>query len=159
MVFLFASCGLVSFLLFFLKFCLFCFHSYQNKKAKNGHGKNLPNQKYRKTPQNVFSVSAVVFTNSVPISWLVGLRNAIIAENAIKVVAQHILLQPNGRTLSKCKLQNLGSKHTSKLVQVCCATYLDQFLTFKTVKFDLLCFLYLILLAERRIYKRTRKEN
>ena len=58
MAFLFASCGLVTFFVVFLNFLCF-FHP--SKKDKIGHSKNKNAEKW-----NIFSVSAVVFTNSVP---------------------------------------------------------------------------------------------
>ena len=85
MVFLFASCGPVS--LFFLLFCFvfMCFSFFSKKDPqKTGHGKNPQKQKCRKK-RTKKSVSAAVFTNSVPY-FLGGLKVAVFAENSIRIV-------------------------------------------------------------------------
>ena len=54
------------FWLFCVQFFVFCFHSFPKKTPQNRHSKNPKKQKCRKTGQRKHSVSAVVFTNSVP---------------------------------------------------------------------------------------------
>ena len=61
---LFASCGLLSFCCFVLNFVLSL--SSQKKTPKNGHSKNQKNKNAEKKDKQRKSVSAVVFTNSVP---------------------------------------------------------------------------------------------
>ena len=81
---------LLSHLVVFFPFCCFvlnfvlCFVVFIPLKqtTKNGHSKNPKKQKCRNTDKN--SVSAVVFTNSVPnfLGWALKIQN--FAENTIK---------------------------------------------------------------------------
>ena len=89
MVFLFASCGLVSFFVVLCPIFVLFSHSFQKNKTRTQQ-KKKQNQKWRKTGQTN-SVTAVVFTKSVPNFWGVGYKNAIFAESPIEIRVQHIL--------------------------------------------------------------------
>ena len=110
------DCFLVWILLSLVLVCfqlsfVFVFHSYQN----HGHGQNLENQKCRKTSQNVSSVSAVVFTNSVPIFWGWALKMHNCAENTIKVVVSaKIKITKNDPPPQKKNYPNLEVKNWFK---------------------------------------------
>ena len=76
-VFLFASCGVLSFCIccFVLNFVFFVFHSSQKKDPPKNRTQQKPQkQKCRKTGQQKKTVSAVVFTNSVLQFFGVGLK-------------------------------------------------------------------------------------
>ena len=51
-----------------LEFCFSCFLIPRKKDTENGHSKNQKKKNAEKR-DNIFSVSAVVFANSVPICW------------------------------------------------------------------------------------------
>ena len=64
-------------------FVFFWFHSFQKRQKMDTAKKKQKKQKCRKKDKT--SVSAVVFTNSVPNSWS-GLQNSIFVENPIEIV-------------------------------------------------------------------------
>ena len=70
---------------FVLKFVFSCF-SFLSKKTQNGHSENQKKQNAEKNGQTKKTISAIVFTNSVPIFWGVGKNMQIFAENTIKIV-------------------------------------------------------------------------
>ena len=88
MILWFASCGLLSFfVVLFWNLSFFVFHSSPKKTPKKPDTAKTPKkQKCRNKRTKQKSVSAVVFTNSVPNLWGVSLKNADFAENIINYV-------------------------------------------------------------------------
>ena len=86
MVLLFHLVAFFPFLMFCFEFCLL-FFSFLSKNAtkKPDTAKTHKSKNAEKTDRNI-SVSAVVFTNSVPSFLGVGFKNADFAENIIKIV-------------------------------------------------------------------------
>ena len=100
MLLLFATCGLVPILLFCFEF--FFRFSFFSKNQKTGHYKN-PKTKMQK--RGHFSVSAVVFTDSLPIVFVwggvgVGSKTCF-AENTIKIVVLANFEKENGQKCQK----------------------------------------------------------
>ena len=93
----------------------------KNISQKIGNCKKNKNDKCRKKDTGTRAVSTSVLTNSVYFSFLCFFKFCTFAENTIKI----------GVSAKKEKTQkkNPSVKNWSKLVQVCCATKLDQFLT------------------------------
>ena len=83
--FILAFCGLVSFCCFVLK-CCFRFPFLSTKKPKRDTAKKNKKQKCRKTPQNLFAVSAIVLPGSVPkfLGWALNMQ--FVAENTLQIV-------------------------------------------------------------------------
>ena len=157
MVFWFASCGLVS----FLDVLCFCFSFLSRERPnKTGHNKNPKNQKCRKRGQTKNSVSAIVFTNSVPNFLGVGYKNEIFCWKHYKNRGLSIFWErKKGRTLTKL----LSWKSVQKSVQLCCATWLDRFSAQQDVRFFLIFLSFFhqnrVLPAERRIFLKKKKKG
>ena len=127
MALLFASCDHLSFLLFCFEFCFFSFLS-KNDPKKTGHSKNPKKQKCRKKRAKKNQLeqlcSQIVFFNFL--AW--ASKFHFLAENTIKIVVS--ASSQTGKNTPK-----LAKMLSQNLVQVCCATRLDQALTQKNVFF------------------------
>ena len=84
-------------------FCVFCFFiPFKKRPQKAGHSKNPQNPKCRKKGQTKNSVSAVVFTNSVPNFLGVGYKNVIVCWKHYKNRGLSIFRErKKGQTLTK----------------------------------------------------------
>ena len=111
----------------FIPFCCFVlnfvfFHSSKKRPPKNGHSKNPRNQKYRKKDKHKKSVSAAVFTDSVPNFWGVGYKNVIFAESPIIIgVWAYFEKGKRAKNVKTVELK-ICPRLSWKSVQSCCAT-------------------------------------
>ena len=120
MVLLFASCGLLSFLLFCFEFCLF-HSSHKKNDQKNGHSKNPKKQKCRKKDNNQFArlCSRIVFLIFGG-GWAKKCR--FLPKTLQKLWIQHILQNEKRGQNVKNVESKLGPRLRQNLVHVCCAT-------------------------------------
>ena len=118
MVLLFASCGLLSFLLFCCEF----FHFSQKRPPKKRTLQKPKKTKMQTKGQTKKSVSAVVFTNGVPNFWGWATKMLCFAESPIKLgVLAYFEKGKKGQKCEKGRVEKL-SKVELKSVQLCCAS-------------------------------------
>ena len=124
----------------FWLFCVHClffwdFYSFKKRPQKTGHCKTPKKQKYRKKEQTKDSVSAVVFTNSVPNFLGMGYTHIIFAEAPIKLGFEHTLRkEKQGQKCEKVE-SKICPRSCRKSVQLCFATSLDRCSTQKVFSF------------------------